>query len=202
MTIGILGAGNVGGALAKRWSMKDHEVLLGVRNPEVKREWSGVPNISVHPVDVAISKAEVILMALPVGAIVETLKSITDESRGKVLIDATNSVFAKPDPYQNGYTAAKAITHADVIKGFNTTGFENMEDPIYDGVAIDMFMAGGSPNSKEIMRQLSLDAGFAECYDFGGDDKIDLIEQFAMSWINLAILQKEGRGMAFKVLKR
>jgi hypothetical protein len=39
-------------------------------------------------------------------------------------------------------------------------------------------------------------------YDFGGNDKFDLIEQFAFCWVNLAIIQKQGRDLAFKILRR
>ncbi len=77
-----------------------------------------------------------------------------------------------------------------------------MADPFYHGIAADMFMAGSLARGKAVARQLALDLGFAECHDFGGDDKIPLLEQFAMAWINLAIVQQQGRGLAFKVLKR
>jgi hypothetical protein len=56
--------------------------------------------------------------------------------------------------------------------------------------------------AKEIAKRLSLDAGFAECHDFGGDDKVELLEQFALCWINLAIIQKQGRNIAFKLVRR
>jgi hypothetical protein len=44
--------------------------------------------------------------------------------------------------------------------------------------------------------------GFAEGYDFGLADKATLLEHFALAWINLAIFQKQGRNLVFKVLKR
>lgn len=49
---------------------------------------------------------------------------------------------------------------------------------------------------------LAKDAGFAECYDFGGRDKVELLEQFALAWINLAIFQGKGRNIGFKLLHR
>ena len=55
---------------------------------------------------------------------------------------------------------------------------------------------------KELVKRLALDLGFEHCYDFGGDDKFKLIEDFAKAWINLAIMQGEGRNIAFKVLRR
>jgi hypothetical protein len=36
----------------------------------------------------------------------------------------------------------------------------------------------------------------------GGDDKVAILESFALVWIDLAIFQKMGRGMAFKLLRR
>lgn len=46
------------------------------------------------------------------------------------------------------------------------------------------------------------DAGFCECYDVGGNDKFELMEQFAWFWINLAMFQGQGRDIGFKLLKR
>jgi predicted dinucleotide-binding enzyme len=65
-----------------------------------------------------------------------------------------------------------------------------------------MFIAGDSAQAKAVVRQLAHDLGFAECYDFGGNDRAPLLEQLALAWINLAIFQGNGRSMAFKVLKR
>lgn len=88
------------------------------------------------------------------------------------------------------------------MKCFNTTGFENMLNPNYNGEKIDMFMAGDSDQAKAVAKRLALDAGFGSCIDFGKADKVELLEKFALSWINLAIMQGHGRNFAFKVLKR
>jgi predicted dinucleotide-binding enzyme len=65
-----------------------------------------------------------------------------------------------------------------------------------------MFMAGDSSSAKEVAKQLALDCGFGSCIDFGQSDKVILLENFAMAWINLAIMQGQGRDIAFKVLRR
>lgn len=114
-----------------------------------------------------------------------------------------NSVRTQAGEFASTAEALRAwTTGAEVVKCFNATGWENMADPNYGGVAIDLFMAGDSVRGKAVARQLALDLGFAECYDFGGDDTIPLLEQFALAWINLALVQGQGRGTAFKVLKR
>ena len=77
-----------------------------------------------------------------------------------------------------------------------------MFDPKYGDDSADMFIAGSSEKAKIIARKLASELGFGRIYDFGGDDKVELLEQFALCWINLAILQKNGRNIAFKILSR
>jgi predicted dinucleotide-binding enzyme len=114
-----------------------------------------------------------------------------------------NSVRTKPEGFNNSFEALKSyLPESEIVKCFNSTGFENMQNPIYHGEGIDMFVAGSSAKGKEIAKQLALDAGFSTCWDFGEDDKVQLLEYFALSWINLAIMQGHGRNMAFKVIKR
>lgn len=205
MNIAILGAGNVGGALANGWAEAGHDIILGVRNvssEKVRKLTTRHSNIKAKGVAAAANVAEVILISLPIAAVVNVAKQCRDLS-DKVIIDATNALFQKPDPYQHASGAFKELARCnDIVKCFNSTGFENMQDPGYKGMAADMFMAGDSTKAKAVAAQLAKDLGFAECYDFGGDDKIPLLEQLAMAWVNLAIFQKMGRNIAFKILKR
>ncbi|MCU0414782.1 MAG: hypothetical protein MUE91_10350, partial [Ignavibacteriaceae bacterium] len=158
--------------------------------------------IKVKSIDAASKEAEVILIAASPAAVGEIAKQLGDV-KDKVIIDAMNSISSKPAGFNNTFEALQSLTKCEhVVKCFNSTGFENMADPIYRNISIDMFMAGSSLKAKQIATQLSKDAGFAECYDFGGDDKVALLEQFALAWINLAIFQKQGRNIAFKVIKR
>ncbi|GAB4130514.1 MAG: hypothetical protein Fur0015_04410 [Ignavibacteriales bacterium] len=205
MKIAIIGAGNVGGALAKQWAKAGHTISLGLRDlnsSDAKELEKFSQNISSHTISDAIENAEVVLFATPPDAAVSVAKQ-NPPLKNKIVIDATNSVFKKPEPYKTAFEGIKKESGCeDVVKCFNSTGFENMENPKYGDVAIDMFAAGSSAKAKDVAKQLSLDAGFAECYDFGGDDKVELLEQFALSWINLAIMQKYGRNIAFKVIAK
>lgn len=203
MNIAIIGTGNVGGALATNWSKKGYNIYLGVQDESNFKGQNLLKNdhtfaFSIHE---AITKSDVVLIATPPTAIFEILEQMGDVS-GKIIIDATNSVMKGPEPYKTVYHALADKTDAEIVKCFNTTGFENMLDPIYNGEDIDMFMAGDSPKAKEIALQLALDCGFGSCIDFGKSDKVELLEKFALSWINLAIMQGHGRNMAFKVVRR
>jgi 8-hydroxy-5-deazaflavin:NADPH oxidoreductase len=204
MKIAIIGTGNVGSTLAKGFAKAGHTILLGVRN---KEEFKGstlptIKNISVHQIAEAASAAEVIVIAAVPQAVKDIAIELGDVSN-KVIIDAMNSVRVSPEPFSNTTEALLKLTNCkDIVKCFNTTGAENMADPFYNGKGIDMFYAGDSDKAKKVAEQLAKDIGFENVYNFGGSDKFNLLEQFALSWINLAMMQGYGRNIAFKVLKR
>ncbi len=203
MKIAIIGTGNVGGALATKWAKAGHEIFLGVRNESnfKGKELLLNPNTSALSILKAVEKSEVVLMATPSMLAVEIAQSLGNTS-GKVIIDSMNIVMDRgPKGFSNTSDAILANTAStDVVKCFNTTGFNNIENTHYDGQTIDMFTCGNSEKGKEVASQLSKDAGFAQCYDIGGNDKFQLMEQFAWFWINLA-MKRQNRQFAFKLLK-
>ncbi|MBK8564105.1 MAG: NAD(P)-binding domain-containing protein [Saprospiraceae bacterium] len=204
MKIAIIGSGNVGGALAQQWVKAGHTVLIGAKFPLSDKNIQLAANIGEDrftSVESAVGQSEVILIATPPTAIFDIIEQMGDVS-GKILIDATNAVRQKPAPYDTVYHALAEKTAGKAVKCFNSTGFENMMNPVYHDEKIDMFMAGDDAEAKEVAKQLALDAGFVTCWDFGKADKVVLLEQFALSWINLAIMQGHGRDIAFRVVRR
>lgn len=205
MKIAIVGTGNVGGALARKWAAKSHTIVLAVRDPKAFKgqELLNLSGVIAKTIEAAVAEADAVLLATPAPAAADVAKSLGDTS-GKLIIDAMNIVMGRgPAGFSTTAEAILANTQTrDVVKCFNTTGFNNMLDTQYGAEKLDMFMAGESKEAKARVRQLALDAGFAECYDVGGDDKFALMEQFAFFWINLAMMQGQGRDIGFKLLRR
>lgn len=205
MNVAIIGTGNVGGALAQGLNRAGHRIRLGVRDLEHfkgKDLLKAAPEITVHRVREAVEASEVIILAAPAQVADQVARQLGDVA-GKIIIDTMNGVFMRPEGFANTTDAILANCNTpDVVKCFNSTGFENMLDPKYGELAADMFVAGDSMRGKAVASELARDLGFGEVWDFGGLDKASLLEQFALSWINLAIMQKNGRGIAFKVLRR
>lgn len=205
MKIAIIGTGNVGGTLATKWAQTGHDIFLGVQDTTNFKGKDLLKNerTSVHAIAEAVAKAEVILLATPAPAAIAVAKSLGD-TQGKTIIDAMNIVMGRgPKGYNN--TSDAILDHTatrDVVKCFNTTGYNVMENPIFQEMAVDAFVAGDSDSGKNAATQLAKDAGFGDCYDVGGNDRFFLMEQFAFFWINLAMMQGHGRDMAFKLLKR
>jgi 8-hydroxy-5-deazaflavin:NADPH oxidoreductase len=205
MKIAIIGAGNVGGALALGWAKAGHEIIIGAKDPnsdKVKKVTVQNNSIKIKSVKEASNEAEVILIAATSSAVNEISKQL-GEVKDKVIIDAMNSIAVESAGYPNSFEALKSLTNCEnIVKCFNSTGFENMFNPKFGSIAADMFVAGNSLKGKQIATQLAKDIGFAECYDLGGDHRVEMLEQLAMIWVNLAIFQKQGRNIAFKVLKK
>jgi predicted dinucleotide-binding enzyme len=204
MKIAIIGSGNVGGALAQQWIKAGHLVLVGAKFPLSEKNIQLATKIGEDrftSIKNAVKQCDVILIATPPTSIFEIAEQMGDVSN-KVIIDATNSIAKGPEPYRTVYHYLVDKTAAAVVKCFNSTGFENMLNPVYRDQRIDMLMAGDSDKAKSVAAQLAVDCGFGSCLDFGKADKLELLEQFALSWINLAIMQGHGRNMAFKILRR
>ncbi|MFM9984058.1 MAG: NADPH-dependent F420 reductase [Flavobacteriales bacterium] len=205
MKIAIIGTGNIGGTLARKWHSAGHSIILGARNKDTfkGKELLDLDGVQVATIPDAVQKSDVILLATPAPLASEIAQSLGDTT-GKIIIDAMNVVMGKgPDGFTNSAEAilANKLTR-DVVKCFNTTGFNNIENPVYGEEVIEMYMAGDSARGKEVAHQLALDAGFSECIDVGGNNRFELMEQFAFFWINLAMMQGHGRNIAFKLLKR
>lgn len=210
MHIAIIGSGNVGAALGKGWLNAGHQVIFGVRNPqsEKTKKITG-HDFLLNTIADAIVQSDVIVIATPPEAIHDLIPYLINPGE-KVIIDTTNSFRSKPEGYATAYHAIQALTNAkNLVKCFNSTGFENMANPHYHlnepvphDVCLDMYTAGNSEYAKMICNELAKDLGFANCYNFGGDDKVLLLEQFALCWINLAIMQGQGRNIGFKLIRR
>lgn len=205
MKIAVLGSGNVGSALANGWQKAGYDVAFGVRNPTSSKSEKAQalnPHIEMKAIPEAVEEADVVVVCTPPNVLPDLIEQwgyVAD----KVIIDTTNSFRVRPEPYPNGFVAIKELTKADhVVKCFNCTGYENMIDPLYGGERADMFAAGDSKKAKKVAEELAIAVCFANCYNFGGDDKVALLEQMALLWVNLSQIHDHGRQHAFRVLNR
>jgi predicted dinucleotide-binding enzyme len=208
MRIGIIGAGNVGGALGRGWMRAGHEVTFGVRNssdPKTARlrEETGARTASVAE---AAAAAEVVVFATPWEATQEAVKSAGDLA-GKIVFDCTNPLAPQLSGLTHGFdtSAAEQVASwapgARVVKIFNTIGANNMENPDFNGVAATMFYCGNDAEAKAAGARLAADLGF-DPIDAGNLEQARLLEPLALLWIRLAYVQQQGLDIAFKLMKR
>jgi NADPH-dependent F420 reductase len=209
MKIAVIGTGNVGGALGTGWARAGHEVIFGAREPNTEEvnqllSRSG-RKASASTVESAVAHADVVALAIPWAAVSEVLREIAPALAGKVLIDCTNPSTSFPavdhSSGSGGEQVATMVAGAYVVKAFNTTGFENMENPKYGAEAVTMFYAGDHAVAKKVVYDLARDLGF-DPVDAGGLKQAQILEMLASFWGSLAYGQKLGRGIAFRLLQK
>lgn len=216
MKIGIIGAGNVGGALGTSWVKAGHQVKFGVREPGDPKHRALLDacgeNATAGTTAEAAAFGEVLALATPWDATQAALSGC-GSIKDKVLVDCTNPLKFTPATglelalgytISGGETVAQWATGARVVKAFNTYGYENFADARYPnggGLKPIMFLAGDDARAKEIVSHLAADIGFRPL-DAGGLKVARLIEPIGMLWIDLALVQKMGTGFTWAILER
>lgn len=210
MKIGIIGSGNVGGALGSRWAKLGHEVVFGTRNPQgshvqqLAAKASG--KTSAATLAQSANESEVLLLATPWPATEEIIAGLGDLN-GKTLIDATNPLLPDLSGLTHGTTTsggeqvAKWARNAKVVKAFNTVGANIMADPSFEGHRPVMFYCGDDASAKQVVSKLIDAIGF-EAVDAGPLNQARLLEPFALLWISMALVHGLGRDFAFQLLRR
>jgi len=105
MKIGVIGSGNVGSVLGRVWAEAGHEVMFSSRHLEDDRKLAaGIgPSARAGTPREAAGFGEVLLFAVPYGALPELGRTLSDLLDGKVVIDACN-----PFPHRDGQIAVRA----------------------------------------------------------------------------------------------
>ena len=160
MRVAVIGAGNVGKALGEALAARGHDVVYGVRDPtrsQVK---------PAKAVTDAIQDSDAVILATPYEATGPLLQENATALAGKVAIDATNPL--KPD--LSGLSLTGDVSGAELLqrkapsallfKAFNTTGFGNMQNPVYPEGRAVMFVAGPEGKSKQTVMQLVTNVRF------------------------------------------
>jgi predicted dinucleotide-binding enzyme len=120
MRIGIIGAGNIGGTLARRWAEVGHEVVVAnSRGPE---SLAGLvaeigPRATAATPAGAAEAGEVVVVAVPFARYADLPAA---ELAAKVVVDATNAWGGPPLPASSSEVVAAALPGAVVVKAFNT----------------------------------------------------------------------------------
>jgi len=181
MRIAIIGSGNIGRTLGSAWTAAGHEVSYGSRNPQ--------PPETIAIAE-AIAAAEVVLLAIPGGAVDEFAATHGAALDGRIVIDATNRVG---DATLN---SAHAIEHhapgARYVRAFNSVGWEVMANP---GEAA-LFWCGPDDDAIET---LVADVGF-QPVRVGNSELADVVDGVGRLWLTLVFREGHPRSLAFKLL--
>lgn len=201
MKVAVLGAKIIGSTLARKWARAGHEVMFGVRtvdNPEVQalaRELGATVGTAAE----AIAFGEVVLFAIPGAAMEETIAAHGPALAGKIVIDAANRMGG--GPMNSAALFAAHAPGAQVYRAFNSLGWENFANPVFDGVPADLFYCGPAGAGQAAVEGLISDVGLRPMR-LGDIGQVGLVDMIGALWFALAFGQGMGRNLAFKVLTR
>jgi NADPH-dependent F420 reductase len=195
MKIAIIGAGNVGGALASSSVRAGHAVTLSSKNPahaDAKAKETGAR--AVHHASDAVKGADVVILAVPYAAVDSVLDELGDALAGKVLIDVTNrlkmeSMGESIDGKSGAEHIQKKIPKARVAKAFNYAFAAKQADPKVDGQSIDGYVASDDSEAKKTTLELARSIGFRPI-DVGPLAMARALE--AMAVLNIALQIQNG----------
>lgn len=160
MNIGIIGAGNIGSAVAQLLTNAGHSVRVGSRHPAGDQ-------VTVLQ---AISHGDIVVVAVPYGVWPDLAVEIGDHLEGKIVVDAGN-----PNPGRDGPFAINAMQHPDgpggpiasllpatrLVRTFSTMvaskllRFSDVTAPKYA-----LPVAGDDDNAVKVVSALIRDSGF------------------------------------------
>jgi predicted dinucleotide-binding enzyme len=161
MQIGIIGAGNVGGALATAAVRAGHAVTISASAAEQAERVAGDVGATAASNAEAVANAEIVILAVPFDAIQEIASELGAGLAGKVLIDVTNRF--KPEQLEgpsNAELIQGMVPTARVVKAFNTILAARQADPVRDGIQLDGLVAGDDAVAKQQVLALVESLGF------------------------------------------
>jgi 8-hydroxy-5-deazaflavin:NADPH oxidoreductase len=167
--IGMIGSGNVGSALGRVWAKAGHQVMFSSRNLEHDRALAtqiGANARAGTPAEAA-AFGEVLVFAVPYGALPELGKTLADSIKGKVVIDTCN-----PFPHRDGEIAdraraegagvvsARLLPGARIVRAFNAVGASRMARAHEDAERMGLPIASDDKEAIEIASALIREIGY------------------------------------------
>ena len=188
--IGIIGDGNVGSALARGFKRAGHDVRNIGKDKNAVRETA--------------AWAEVVLLAVPFGAIDDVVREAGAALEGKTLVDVTNALdsgmnLAIGFTTSGGEELQKKSPGARVVKAFNTVFAQHMDSGRLGDRPLTTFVAADDAGAKRTVLELAREIGF-DAVDAGPLKNARLLEPLALFNIQLGYTLGMGTQIGFKLL--
>jgi predicted dinucleotide-binding enzyme len=194
MRIAVIGTGFVGGTLGRAFARAGHEVVFGSRHPD-EASVTGGTAARVDTVEHAVAGAEVVVVTLPGPAVDPFLDANGPALDGRIVVDVANRMGqAVPNSAEQVRAKAPGARYA---RAFNTLGGEMFENPIVGGEQADLFFSADE-DARASVEQLVEAVGLRPVYV--GADQQDVVDGIFRLYFAVAIGQKHGRRIAFKLL--
>lgn len=193
--IAIIGAGNVGGALAASATRAGHAVTIVASSREhAARTAADTGATLAGSIAEAVQAGSVVILAVPQDALEAIASQVGPALDGKVVVDVTNRFDPEDaantiDGTSNAEQLQARLPNARVVKAFNTVFASRQADPEVDGVQLDGFVAADDEDAKATVLGLVGSLGFRPI-DAGSLRMARALE--AMAALNISLNMRGG----------
>jgi predicted dinucleotide-binding enzyme len=170
MKIGIIGAGHIGGTLARLWIAAGHEVLLSSRHPDELRPLAKKlgPKAHVGTPREAASFGEVVLVSVPYKALPDLGRDLKAEFAGKIVLDTCNPYPGRDGAMANdarkqgtGVASPAFLPGTRLVRAFNAINAGSLGDEAHrKSPLVAIPLAGDDAEAMKVAQRLVSDAGF------------------------------------------
>ncbi len=177
--IGVIGSGHVGSAIGKVWANAGHPVMFASRNLDNDKQLAaGIgANAQAGTPAQAVAFGDVLLLAVPYGALPELGKSLGSAIKGKIIIDACNPFPNRDGAIANrardegvGKVSSELLPGARIVRAFNAIGASDMGSAHEQPGKVGMPIAGDDKQAIEVASGLISEIGYVPVL-VGGSDK-------------------------------
>lgn len=195
MQIAIIGAGNVGGALATATVKAGHDVTLAATDAAKLAQTAAASGASAAASNLdAVRDADLVVLAVPHAAVAGIASELRDSLQGKVVVDSTNPLNETfSDLVTTGRSAAEELQDAlpgvPVVKAFNTIFAGRHGNPTEVGQPLDAFIAADDADAKAKVGELAGSLGY-RVIDAGSLRMARSLEE--MAFLNISLNAANG----------
>jgi predicted dinucleotide-binding enzyme len=182
MRIGIIGAGNIGGTLARRLAALGHQVsIANSRGPDSLAAFARETSARPVTVEDAARAGDVVIISIPLKNIDKLPRDLFKGVPDSVVVVDTGNYYPRQrdgriDPIERGATETRWVADRlgrSVVKAFNNIYARHLLErskPKGTAGRIALPIAGDDPRAKEIVSRLLDELGF-DAVDGGGLDE-------------------------------
>lgn len=170
LRIGIIGTGNIGGALARHWAAAGHELVISSRNPdelEPLAEELG-PSVRTGTPREAAAFGDVVLVSVPYAAMPQIGRDFAAELAGKIVLDTGNpiegrdgDIVAESLQKGSGIASAELLPGTRLVRAFNCIPAQSLANQANrEPARIAIPLAGDDEEALRTAERLVDEAGF------------------------------------------
>ena len=180
MKIGIIGAGHIGGNLARRLTAAGHDVAIAnSRGPETLADVASKTGAKPVRAEDATRDKDLVIVTIPEKSVPELPKDLFASVKKDTVVVDTGNYYPQRDgkiePILDGETESRWVSEQlgrPVVKAFNTIYARNIVDrarPAGDTSRLALPVAGDDLHAKQVVMQVIDEIGF-DSVDAGGLD--------------------------------